>query len=108
MATGRAPFLGESSAVICSEILTKSPEPPSQLNPSVSAELENIIHRALEKDRDLRYQHAADVRADLLRLKRDSEAHRFATVARAGPDKNTKKRLQWLATPAVVIVAAVV
>jgi serine/threonine protein kinase len=56
MATGKVPFRGESSGVIFSEILTKNPVPPSQLNPSVSAELEDTIHRALEKDRELRRQ----------------------------------------------------
>src|SRR5271165_5752639 len=104
MATGKAPFQGESSAVICSEILTKNPQPPSQLNPSVSAKLEDIIHRALEKDRELRYQHAADMRADLQRLKRDSDLHRFAAGEREAP--TPKRRSWWLAIAAVVIVAA--
>jgi serine/threonine protein kinase/tetratricopeptide (TPR) repeat protein len=106
MATGKMPFQGESSGVICSEILTKNPQPPSQLNPSVSAELEGIIHRALEKDRELRYQHAGDMRADLQRLKRDSDSNRFAPVPRVTP--TAKKRVWWLAATAVVIVAAVV
>jgi eukaryotic-like serine/threonine-protein kinase len=82
MATGRLPFNGESSGAISSEILTKNPQPPSQLNPSVLAGLEDIIHRALEKDRELRYQHAADMRADLQRLKRDTDSHRLAVVPR--------------------------
>jgi serine/threonine protein kinase/tetratricopeptide (TPR) repeat protein len=106
MATGKMPFQGESSAVICSEILTKNPQPPSQLNPSVSAQLEDIIHRALEKDRELRYQHAADMRADLQRLKRDSDSHGSADVARDAP--TTKRRRWWIGATAVVIVAAVV
>ncbi len=106
MVTGKVPFQGESSGVICSEILTRNPQPPSQLNPSVSQELENIIHRALEKDRELRYQHAADMRADLQRLKRDSDSNRFAPVSQAAP---TTKRLRWwIGATAVVIVAAVV
>src|ERR1035437_3854119 len=106
MATGKMPFQGESSAVICSEILTKNPQPPSQLNPSMSAELEDIIRRALEKDRELRYQHAADMRADLQRLKRDSDSNRFAPVSRVAP--TMRRRLWWLAAAAVVIVAAAV
>src|ERR1019366_8318582 len=106
MATGKVPFQGESSGVICSQILTKNPQPPSQLNPSMSAELEGIIHRALEKDRELRYQHAADMRADLQRLKRDSDSNRFAPVSRVAP--TMRRRLWWLATAAVVIVGAVV
>jgi serine/threonine protein kinase/tetratricopeptide (TPR) repeat protein len=106
MATGKMPFQGESSAVICSEILTKNPQPPSQLNPSMSAELEDIIRRALEKDRELRYQHAADMRADLQRLKRDSDSNRFAPVSRVAPTR--KRRRWWIGATAVVIVAAVV
>jgi serine/threonine protein kinase len=98
------PFQGESSGVICSEILTKNPQPPSQLNPNVPPELEGVIHRALEKDRELRYQHAADMRADLQRLKRDSDSNRFAPVSRLAP--TTKRRLGWIAATAVVIVAA--
>ncbi|MGA2369415.1 MAG: serine/threonine-protein kinase [Candidatus Korobacteraceae bacterium] len=104
MATGKMPFQGESSGVICSEILTKNPQPPSQLNPNVPPELEGVIHRALEKDRELRYQHAADMRADLQRLKRDSDSNRFAPVSRLAP--TTKRRLGWIAATAVVIVAA--
>ncbi|MGA3213988.1 MAG: serine/threonine-protein kinase, partial [Terriglobales bacterium] len=78
MATGKVPFQGESSGVICSQILTTNPRPPSQINASVPAEMEGIIERALEKDRELRYQHAADMRADLQRLKRDSDPPRSA------------------------------
>jgi serine/threonine protein kinase/tetratricopeptide (TPR) repeat protein len=106
MATGKLPFQGENSSVICSEILTKNPEQPSQLNPRVSSELENIINRALEKDRDLRYQHAADMRADLQRLKRDSDSLHLASTARNTPKRSRKKRkLLWLAVPVVLIVA---
>ena len=104
MATGKVPFQGESSGEICSEILTKNPQPPSQLNPGVSAKLEDVIHRALEKDRELRYQHAADMRADLRRLKRDAETHGLAAVARSAP--TAKRRLQWLTATMIVIVAA--
>ena len=86
MATGQMPFHGESSGVICSEILTKNPQPPSQLNSSVSANLENVIHRALEKDRELRYQHAADMRADLQRLKRDADSNAFCARVSGGAD----------------------
>ena len=108
MATGEAPFQGESPGVICSEILTKNPRPPSQLNANVSAQLEDIIHRALEKERERRYQHAAEMREDLQGLKRDSDSgsHRSAAVARQAPP--TKARLRWLATATVVIVVAMV
>ena len=104
MSTGKVPFAGESSAVIYSEILTKNPQPPSQLNPRVPAGLETVIHRALEKDRDLRYQHAADLRADLQRLKRDSDTNGLGSGARAAPF--TKRRLRRIA--AAVIVAVIV
>src|SRR5215469_14846168 len=73
MATGRMTFDGASSGEICSAILRDEPAPPSQVNPLVSPGLEAVIRKALEKNRDLRYQHASDIRADLQRLKRDSD-----------------------------------
>jgi eukaryotic-like serine/threonine-protein kinase len=72
MATGALPFRGESMAVICEAILNRDPVPAVRLNPDVSVELERVIGKALEKDRNLRYQHAADLRTDLQRLRRDS------------------------------------
>jgi eukaryotic-like serine/threonine-protein kinase len=76
MATGQVPFRGESSAVIFKAILDGTPTPAVRLNPDVSTELERIINRALEKDRELRYQHASDMRSELQRLKRDTESGR--------------------------------
>ncbi|HEX4714316.1 MAG TPA: protein kinase, partial [Ktedonobacteraceae bacterium] len=79
MATGKMPFQGESSGEICSEILKSQPKSPSELNPALPPELEDIIQRALEKDHNLRYQHASDMGADLKRLKRDSDSNRLGS-----------------------------
>jgi len=72
MATGMLPFRGESSGVIFKAILDAAPTPAVRLNPDVPPKLEDIINRALEKDRELRYQHASEMRSELMRLKRDS------------------------------------
>jgi len=76
MATGGMPFRGESSAVIFEAIMNRSPVAAVRLNPQVPVKLEDIINRALEKDRELRYQHASDMRVELQRLKRDTESGR--------------------------------
>ena len=80
MATGLLPFRGDTSGVISHAILDSPPVPPSRVNPEVSPKLEEMIHKCLEKDRDLRYQHAADIRSDLKRLKRDTETSKSQPV----------------------------
>jgi serine/threonine protein kinase/tetratricopeptide (TPR) repeat protein len=78
MATGAPPFHGASSAVICEAIMNRAPIAPVRINPDVPAKLEDIVFKALEKDRTLRYQHASDMRTDLQRLKRDTDTGRLA------------------------------
>ena len=84
MATGTLPFRGETSALIFDGIMNRAPLPALRLNPDLPPDLERIINRAMEKERELRYQHAADMRSELLRLKRDTETGRAGATASAG------------------------
>src|SRR5258708_1796721 len=81
MATGTVPFRAETSGVIFDGIMNRSPVAPIRLNPSLPPKLEDVINRALEKDRDLRYQHADEIKSELKRLMRDLESGRSATVS---------------------------
>jgi serine/threonine protein kinase/Tol biopolymer transport system component len=110
MATGALPFRGESSGVIFDAILNRAPVEPVQLNPEVPPTLEEIIKKALEKDRDLRYQSAAEIRADLKRLKRDASSGRNQVpMQEVHATPNTKRsslrtRLAWIAILGSVLV----
>jgi serine/threonine protein kinase/tetratricopeptide (TPR) repeat protein len=95
MATGKLPFGGETSALIFKGILNDAPVSPARLNPDVPLKLEAIINKALEKDRDLRYQHASDIRTDLMRIKRESDTSRAAIPA-VVPD--TSRPRPWRGT----------
>src|ERR1700722_11253721 len=124
MATGALPFRGETAGVVFDGILNREPPAPSQLNPRMSPTLEHVVRRALEKDRDLRYQHASDMRAELQRLKRDSSSARTplpaardssasaevsktpAAVPPAEKRLSSWKRALYAAIPVVVILGA--
>jgi len=92
MATGLPPFRGDSPGLIFDAILNRPPVPPARLNPGVPAEWERIIDKCLEKDRDLRYQSASDIRADLQRLKRDTDSGRVAPTRRSEAIDASPKR----------------
>jgi TolB-like protein/Flp pilus assembly protein TadD len=111
MATGTMPFRGETSAGVSDEVLNRAPASPVRLNPHISPKLEQIILKALEKDRETRYQHAADIRADLKRLKRDTESARAGTktAVAAAVQPRPWWRAKWaLAGGGVALVALLV
>jgi serine/threonine protein kinase/tetratricopeptide (TPR) repeat protein len=105
MATGVPVFRGESSGLIFNAILNQAPVPPIRVNPDVPPELERIVYKCLEKDRNLRYQHASDIRTDLQRLKRDTDSGRVAATAPLAKATIQSTRFGWtLATGATILV----
>ena len=107
MATGTRPFRGGTAGVLSHAILSETPTAAVRLNPAVPQPLEDIIAKCLEKDRSLRYQHAADLRADLQRLKRDSES-RLPTLVPSKEKRPTRKWIVAVAVAAVAIVGSII
>jgi eukaryotic-like serine/threonine-protein kinase len=123
MVTGSLPFRGESSGVVCNAILERQAVPAVRLNPDVPEELERIICKCLEKDRELRYQHASEIRSDLRRLKRDTESGKVVavqepvekpairsasvTAAAVAPARRRWKPLIWAVSLVALIAVAV-
>jgi serine/threonine protein kinase len=107
MVTGVQPFRGETSGVIAETILNRTPVAPVRLNPDVPPKLEEIIDKALEKDRKLRYQSASEIRTDLQRLKRDSDSGRVSATAARVESKPAAKsvRFRWMVNVAAILVA---
>ena len=107
MATGKPLFAGTSAGEICGAILHQEPAPPSQINAKLSPPLEAVILKALEKDCNLRYQHAADIRADLQRLKRDTESGRVTSPKNMSGRPRPGIRNGMILTAAFVVLAAI-
>ena len=105
MATGRMAFPGNSAAVIYEAILNRTPVPASQVNPALPLKLDEIIAKALEKDRKLRYQNAADIRTDLQRLRRDAESGQTENAQSIAPQRRVTRPPLWLFLAGGVLIA---
>ena len=106
MCTGTLPFRGDTSGGIFDSILNRAPAPALRLNPDTPPKLEDIISKCLEKDPNLRYQHASDIRTDLQRLKRDTESTKIATSS--SPEQTLSRLKLWLGLAASVIIIGLV
>jgi TolB-like protein len=108
MVAGRQPFVGNTTAIIFDGILNRAPVSPVRLNPDLPPELEGIVNKALEKDRDLRYQTAAELRADLKRVKRDSESGRLAAATGAvAVSRPSLAKRSWILLAAAIALIGV-
>jgi eukaryotic-like serine/threonine-protein kinase len=105
MVTGSRPFPGHTSGAVFAAILHQAPVAPVRLNAGVPVELERVINKCLEKDRDLRYQHAAEIRADLRRLQRDADSERVATESKQGARPGVTKRQKAIAVAVAGLLA---
>jgi eukaryotic-like serine/threonine-protein kinase len=105
MATGMLPFQGESAGVIFEAILNRAPVAPMRVNPQVAPELERIIAKCLEKDRNLRYQHASEIRTDLQRMLRDTDSARMTASSKAGVTSDIGKHWKLIVPAAVAALA---
>jgi serine/threonine protein kinase/Tfp pilus assembly protein PilF len=108
MATGALPFRGNATGVVFDSILNRPPVPAVRINPDIPPRLEEIIEKALEKDREIRYQHAADIRADLKRLKRDSDSGKKNQIPVSPAPRINRKKLFVLSTTTMVVLAVIV